>query len=547
MYLSEHITVKINPSNFKYFRNKYDIKVGDEIIVSIDELSKGSTTEIKLKCDNCGKITEMKYNSYIKYGHSCGNYLCKTCNSKKNNFEKYGVENVFQIPEVKKRIKETIKEKYGVDYISQLKKRQIKSEIDKKNINDKRISTNNKKYGVDNVSQIDIIKEKKSLLYNSKPDEDKNEIKDKRYKTNLKLYGVKTTFLDKNTADKIKYTNLIKYGVDNPSKCDLIKNKIRLSCHKSLNIKTLERDENIINIDNDNKILTIYCDCCQQEYKINTILYYKRREYNTTLCTICNPIDKHISGKEIQLSNFIKNNYDGEIVENDRTVLSGKELDIYLPELKLAFEFNGIYWHSELYKDKNYHQDKYLNCRNKNIQLIQIWEDDWNYKQNIIKSMILNKLNKSVKIAARKCSIREVNSVFKFLKENHIQGYVSSTIKLGLYYNDELISVMTFKKNKNEYDLNRYCTKLGITVIGGASKLLNYFMKNYEYEQLTTFSNNSYSNGDLYNKIGFKILNKLRPDYSYIVDGIRFHKFNFRKNNEDLIKIYDAGKIKWII
>ena len=385
---------------------------------------------------------------------------------------------------------------------------------------------------------------------------------------NLKKWNTEYVFLNKEIQEKIKKTNKEKYGDEIPSKTNEIKNKIRNSNYNTLNKKTLENDTNIIIINNKDKLLTIRCPLCNNTYDITTILYYKRKEYKTCLCTKCNPIDKQISGLEIQLLNFIKENYDGEIIENDRKILNGKELDIYLPEINLAFEFNGLYWHSEIYKPKNYHYNKTKKCQDKEIQLLHIYEDDWQYREDIIKSMILNKLGKSIsKIFARKTEIKEIidNKIIRsFLNDNHIQGFVGSSVKLGLFFENVLVSLMTFKKIKENYELNRFCNKLNTNVVGGASKLFNHFIKNHDYNQIISFSKNDYSYGKLYNKIGFKINKYLIPDYSYIIKDKKYHKFNFRKKQlfknfgnsnkseheicleNKIYRIFDAGKIKWV-
>ena len=143
---------------------------------------------------------------------------------------------------------------------------------------------------------------------------------------------------------------------------------------------------------------------------------------------------------------------------NTRRVIPPVELDVYIPEKKIAIEYNGLYWHSEKFKTKTYHYDKWLACKNQGVQLIQIWEDDWYYKKDIVKSIILTKINKfEDKIFARKCVIKIVNynEKFIFLNNNHLQGNSSSSINIGLYYNNELVSLMTFGKrrtnNKNEF------------------------------------------------------------------------------------------------
>ena len=216
-----------------------------------------------------------------------------------------------------------------------------------------------------------------------------------------------------------------------------------------------------------------------------------------------------------------------------------------------AFEFNGIYWHSELFRDKEYHSNKTKMSNNKNVQLIHIWEDDWIYRKDIVKSMIINKLhNTRNRIMSRKCEIREINDIDisrDFLNSNHIQGFVGSTSKIGLFYNNELVSLMTFKISVDGvYELNRFCNKINTIVAGGASRLFNYFLKKFECKKIISFSNNSYSNGSLYTKLGFVENKKLKPDYSYIIGDCRIHKFNFRNsNNDNNIKIYDCGKIKF--
>lgn len=284
-----------------------------------------------------------------------------------------------------------------------------------------------------------------------------------------------------------------------------------------------------------------------------------------------------VSNKEKDVLNFIKTNYDGKIRFNYRKKI-GLELDIYIPKLKLAFEFNGIYWHNELNKDKNYHLEKTKRCEEKGIHLIHIYEDDWIYKQEIVKSRILSLLGKCEKIYARKCIIKEVDSKVKgkFLNENHLQGNVGSKINLGLYYNDELVSIMTLGKRRralgvdskiNNYELLRFCNKLNVSVVGGASKLFKCFIDNYKHEEVVSYANRSWTmnNGNtLYDKLGFKFMITTPPNYFYIVDGKRKHRFGFRKDalvkegyderktereimlERKIYRIYNSGNLKYI-
>lgn len=178
----------------------------------------------------------------------------------------------------------------------------------------------------------------------------------------------------------------------------------------------------------------------------------------------------------------------------------------------------------------------------------------------------MNKLNKSIKIYARKCIIKEVNAkdALIFLKINHLQGGIGAQYKLGLYYNDELVSLMTFGSRFNKFELLRFCNKLNTTVIGGASKLFNYFINNYEFENLISYCNLDHGNGNLYKQLGFTYIKDTKPNYWWVIDNIKNNRYKFRiselikKNialeNESEIdcmyrlghyRIYDTGSQLW--
>jgi hypothetical protein len=538
------------------------------ILSDLEGLGKWSKSLIKVKCDDCSIEKELKYKLYTSYGYSSGDWLCRKCKTKKNNLEKWGVENPFQLEEVKEKIKRTNLEKWGVENPSQNREinKKIKesiSKLDKEEINNKRSKTVSIKYGVDNVSKLKEVKSKK--IENSyknwgvdlpiKNDDIKERIK----KTNLEKWGKEYTFSSDLIKEKIKKTNLEKWNVENPSCNKEVIDKIKKSLLNTLHNK-MKNDNNFLRIDNVNNILEKNCEHCKSDYKISYSLFYKRRETNTEICTVCNLIDKHQSGKEIKLYNLIKSLYDGEIIQNFK--IGKQEIDIYLPGLSLGFELNGIYWHSDKFKSKNFHKEKSEFFLERGIRIIHIWEDDFDSKFNIIKSQIINLLGLSNKIWARKCIVKEVtdtNSIRVFLDNNHIQGYVNSNLKLGLYYNDELVSLMTFdhfegrkKMNVNEWNLNRFCNKLEYSVVGGASKLLKYFIKNYDVKRIISYADRDWSKGDLYENLGFIKIGESKPDYKYLVNDKRVHKSNFKKSvtgisesKLDLNKVWDCGKIKF--
>ena len=287
------------------------------------------------------------------------------------------------------------------------------------------------------------------------------------------------------------------------------------------------------------------------------------------MCINCVPLLDLQSAKEKEINKFIKSIYTGDIIENDRTILNGKELDIYLPEKKLAFEFDGLYWHSELYKDKDYHLNKTEICKENDIQLIHIFEDEWLYKQDIVKSRIRGLLGLNERIFARKCEIKEVSykDSEQFLNDNHIQGNCMSSYRYGLYYNNKLVSLMTFGKSRfaNEYELLRFCNKLNINVIGGASKLFKHFLSDHsEIIEIISFADRRWSIGNLYEKLGFKYSKTTPPSYFYIIDNIRYNRIDFQKHklvkegydpnlseheimlSRNIYRIYDCGNLKYV-
>lgn len=285
----------------------------------------------------------------------------------------------------------------------------------------------------------------------------------------------------------------------------------------------------------------------------------------------------NISRGEEELYDFISSCYTGEIVRNSRKVIFPLELDIYLPELAIAIEYNGLYFHSEAHgKDRNYHKNKWQQCKDKGIQLISVWEDDWrdDIKQGIVKSMLLHKLGISAKerVYGRKCVLKVVDSstARDFCNFNHIQGFTPGSLYLGLYDGkNELVALSIWRKLKDTLYLDRYCTSSH--VIGGLGKMLKYaktYTQSLSLSHIVTFSDKEVSDGGLYEKLGFSVDKELRADYCYLYNKARVHKFNFRKSRfkkdeslkyedglsesqlaelNNIPRIWDCGKVRWII
>lgn len=267
-----------------------------------------------------------------------------------------------------------------------------------------------------------------------------------------------------------------------------------------------------------------------------------------------------------------------EYLTNNKSVLNGTELDIFIPSHNIAIEYNGLYWHSEKRgKHKNYHLDKTKKCLTKNIKLIHIFSDEWSSKKDIIKERLKNLLNKNEhKIYARNCEIVNITKEEKrlFLDTHHLQGNDKSTIYYGLKHNDKLVSVITLgnlrsslghkNKENNTLELYRYCN---LNVVGGFSKLLKYVIKHHNPTKILTYADRNWSPSDehcFYGKSGFNYIGVTKPNYHYTKNySIKLHRYNFRKDKlvkmgfdpnktenqimfeEGFDKIWDTGNLKY--
>ena len=293
-------------------------------------------------------------------------------------------------------------------------------------------------------------------------------------------------------------------------------------------------------------------------------------------------IGSTISQYEHYLINYIKSiSKDIKIETNNRELLNGKELDIYLPELGLAIEFNGNYWHSADKKNKYYHQRKTLACIKKGIQLIHIFEYEWydEVKLSKILNIIRSKISDDniIKIYARNTIIREIDKEEskEFTNKFHLQGDTNASIHIGCFIEDRLIASMTFGKprfnNNYEYELIRFTIDSSIKIVGGAEKLFKYFIDKYNPKSVITYSDISKFTGNVYKRLGFRLTDDYitEPNYVWVRDRDKsvLSRYQTQKHKlleggfgnlgytEDEImqnlgyeKIYDSGNIKleWI-
>lgn len=303
--------------------------------------------------------------------------------------------------------------------------------------------------------------------------------------------------------------------------------------------------------------MKIRCKKCGEETVVRmTCGKLNRLNHNSLLCKNCENLNG-TSKAEKDIVEFIRTIApDENIVENDRIVLNPKELDIYIPERKLAFEYDGLHWHCDKDGDVKKHLRKTLDCEAKGIHLVHLFENEWLDKQDIVKSRIQNLMGSYDKtIYARACSVKEVpnKESFAFQCQNHIQGGVNSKVNIGLYYGDELVSLMTFSKprfsKKYEWELVRFCNKCGYHIPGGASKLLKHFERTYHPKSIVSYADRRWSmksESTLYNRLGFSLVSESSPNYWYVKDGELFNRIQFQKHKlKGLLDKFDESKSEW--
>ena len=466
-----------------------------------------------------GNTTEKLYR--IKNNILFDKILCPVCKQKEAKFQRYKgftycSHRCAQLDEkTRNKAKETCKQKYGVEYAFQSEK-----------------------------------------------------VREKYRKNYLKKYGVNNPFKQEDIKQKIKETNLKKYGVEHPVQNKKVKQKIINTLKQNYGIEW-NSQINQRNMDNFNKKYIeqnfIKNDFLQfneilEYFNISeSYLYKKLKEWN---------IEYDISSLEYEIN---KKYFNKIFKVNDRKLINPFEIDLLNYDKKIGIEFDGLLWHSfgikpdfrnniNILSEKKYHLlEKTELVEEKGFQLFHIFENEWKEKRDIWISVINNKLGLNEKIYARNCIIKEIPSkkAFDFFQQNHLQGGIYSKINLGLFYNNELVSVMSFSKprfDKNiEWELIRFASKLNINIIGGASKLLKCFERNYNPKSIISYANRRWSKGDLYEKLGFEFIENTKPNYYYYKDKKLYSRMKFQKHklkkyfNEGLLEYYNENETELII
>lgn len=464
------------------------------------------------KCLVCAKNTKL-----ISFNKGYQSYCSNSCSSKHDvNVEKRNI---------------AVKAKYG------------ELGLKHPSVQEKKRNTNKKRFGVDWARQSTVyIEELKSkwvethgvTSFSHTPD-----AVEKRNKTNLEKYGYVNPAQNEKVRKQIEETNLLKYNSKTP--LTLSKNR-----KKALNIR---RDNDVYKILNDKEWLEANKDISSVTLSESlgvawsTILNYFKK-HNVDRSSYVTP------STEAKIHDIL-NSLEVEYEVNNRKILEGKEIDIYIPTHRIGIEVNGVYWHSDQFiKDSNYHLNKTLLSNSKSVNLIHIFSTEIDTKLDIVRARLISKLGLSCRIFARKCEIKEISNkeYTSYMNKHHIQGYAPASVRIALIYKNEISAVMSFAKSRYnkqyEWELIRYASEN--TVVGGASKLINYFKKVYNPTSIISYADVRWNTGTMYEKIGLEFSHISSPNYWYLVNDKLVHRTAFQKHKlQDKLDIFDSNKTEW--
>lgn len=437
-----------------------------------------------------------------------------------------------------------------------------KTKEQKNQIQKKRNKTNLEKYGVENVGQSQQAIDSRNETY--RDPEKVKEIGRKIKATKLEMYG------DENwvNLEKAKRTNMEKFGTEWSTMSDNYKEKRRKSTIRNAPEKEVMYDYEMIRELSENHTPKEIANKLGYKSSSSVLSCYKK------------------FGLDDYKRGYIRSLYEDNIadlltewnipfIRGSRKALDSKlELDFYIPDFNMAIEFNGVYWHSDKYKHKNYHQQKFIDAHNSGLKLLQVYEHNWINKNEIIIAKLRCSLNIDREYKhARKCNAKRItNSDSRnFLEEYHIQGYTNASHSYGLFCeNGQLVAVASFSrprlgigKKGDHWELVRCASNTRVN--GGASKLLKFFIDDVKPNKIISYSLNDYGIGTLYSSLGFEHVSYGKPSYWYVDSKMKqYHRYNFSKHklvemgydenktefeitdSMGLLRIYDSGSSKWV-
>lgn len=525
-------------------------------------------------------LNQAKSNNIEKYGCEWPTQSTQVKDKTINTcLEKYGTTSIFKNANFKEQAKKTKEEHFGKNWkyvLGQQTSISLKNRSNEKKQKSIQKMKNTKmdRYGDSNYCNVEkrskTIEMKKqdpsyqqNINLKRKTTIEKHIEEDPNYRTkiNNKIVNTKKELKLKDPEyqqrinNKTKNTLLERYGVEKLSLTPNAKKAAQFNSGKRSYERYILKSEYDIPLfsleeyfdrKNSKAKLKFKCKKCGNEFEAHHDNGFHSR------CPKCFPL-KSISHQEKEIVDFIKS-LNMSIEENNRKIINPYELDIVIVDKNIAIEFDGIYWHNSENHSKNYHLIKTELCEKQGIQLIHIFENEWNSKQDIVKSRIKNLLGiYDNTVFARKCEVKEIDnkSSIEFLDANHIQGGINSSVNLGLFQNDVLISIMTFNKSRfdktHEWELARFCNKLGYHIPGAAGKLLKYFERNWKPKSLVSYADRRWSQGKLYTTLGFTIDHISKPDYWYFKDRyVLESRLKYQKHKlEKILQIFDKDKTEF--
>lgn len=520
----------------------------------------------KCEVDSCYEFVKVKSGNK-GFSHICSEKCRRELaykKSKETMNERYGVDTPLNVDGAKEKYKATSIKNYGTEHpmlseeymkeyaARNIEKHGVKSTLSIPSVRKKATKTMIERFGVDNAmknpeivqKQIEITKQRFGI------ETDGHHLSNPEYYTRTIVAGMQRKYGERhymiNATDSVKNRRRdYVRGLPDDKKEEIhLKRKETIASKK----KDPDRYLELVNISKE-EINRRYQELgafgCADYYGVAYQTFYEYlKKFNIELTN-----DNRTSKEEKLLTSYIRE-LGFDVIENDRTILNGLELDIFIPEKKIAIEYNGVHWHStQFIQDRNYHLKKYEMCCEKGVRLVSLFCDEFRRNPEIIKTKIASLLGVSPRkrVPARKTQvfIPKVSDVTTFYQKYHIQQSTAATHHLGLEYDGTMVACMSFyarpSQGEGHYELVRFATSCD--VVGGFSKLLKAFIRRMEPTKITSFADLRISDGNVYFKNGFNYVSQTKPNYYYVKNGKRYRKNGFKRKNIE--NYFYSGKFEF--
>lgn len=508
--------------------------------------------KITFTCEHCGRQVTKSLHAV----RESDELLCVKCLREKKGIEKYGSEESYKthLRDTHVSVMQSLVKKYGS--IDDVMKHRTESYI----------KTCLERYGVDNTSKLESHKERFRGENNPIKDPVNKEKARKSYTREKHIVAAKKAVVTSRktgayeiSATKCKQTKMEKYGDpgfvnhEKAAKTFIERYGVSNGCSLfSAMLQTWKHENGYVTVEELSDIYDYYPEGIRRviiQHNIPFVykwrgMYISEKDIPENFESLLENSKTHCrSYGEIELFEFVHSVFE-DAIPNDRTIITPYELDVYIPSHKVAIEFDGIKWH--INDDMLLKVEK---CLDIGVHLLRIFEDEWNYKKEICKSVIMSALKQyEHRIYARKCVVKEVpNDLYvEFMINNHIQGSINASIRLGLFYEGHLVQCIGIGKSRYEqgsYELYRMATLLNTQVIGGFSKLLKHAFGRYNINEMVSYVDRRLFNGEGYNKTGFEIIKTTPPSYFYVKGRHRYNRLGFQKHKlKSILPMFDENK-----